>query len=108
MMRDVSKPIEEALNTVQGIKEIGSTSLEGITTVRLMFNLGVEASVAQQDVQAKVARIRRTLPQDIEAPVVHHFAPNDPPIMAIALQSRQRPIRQITDLAPEGGPPRLE
>src|SRR5258708_25415087 len=42
MMRDVSKPIEEALNTVQGIKEIGSTSLEGLTIVRLMFNLGVE------------------------------------------------------------------
>ncbi len=108
MMRDVSKPIEEALNTVQGIKEIGSTSLEGITIVRLMFNLGVEVSVAQQDVQAKVARIRRTLPQDIEEPVVQHFDPNDAPIMAIALKSRERSIREITDLAIEVVQPRIE
>ncbi len=108
MMRDVSKPVEEALNTVQGIKEIGSTSLEGITIVRLMFNLGVEVSVAQQDVQAKVARIRRTLPQDIEEPVVQHFDPNDAPIMAIALRSRERSIREITDLAIEVVQPRIE
>src|SRR5258708_21295318 len=77
MMRDVSKPVEEALNTVQGIKEIGSTSLEGITIVRLMFNLGVEVSVAQQDGQAKVAPIRRPLPPDNDEPVVQHFHPND-------------------------------
>ena len=46
MMRDVSKPIEEALNTVQGIKEITSTSLEGVSIVRLEFNLGVDVNVA--------------------------------------------------------------
>ena len=44
MMRDVSKPLEEALNTVQGIKEISSTSLQGVSLVRLMFNLGVDVS----------------------------------------------------------------
>jgi hydrophobic/amphiphilic exporter-1 (mainly G- bacteria), HAE1 family len=45
MMREVSKPIEEALNTVQGIKEITSTSLEGVSIVRLQFNLGVDVAV---------------------------------------------------------------
>src|SRR4051794_28826299 len=40
MMREISKPIEEALNTVQGIKEINSSSLEGVSIVRLTFNLG--------------------------------------------------------------------
>ncbi|MEP6991609.1 MAG: efflux RND transporter permease subunit, partial [bacterium] len=108
MMREVSKPIEEALNTVQGIKEIGSTSLEGISIVRLQFNLGVDVSVAQQDVQAKVARIRRSLPKDIQDPVVQHFDPNDSPIMAIALTSSERPIREITDLANEVVQTRLE
>src|SRR5688572_2676534 len=62
MMRDISKPIEEALNTVQGIKEITSTSLEGNSIVRLQFNLGVDIGTALQDVQAKTARIRRQLP----------------------------------------------
>jgi HAE1 family hydrophobic/amphiphilic exporter-1 len=108
MMRDVSKPIEEALNTVQGIKEITSTSLEGISIVRLQFNLGVDVAAAQQDVQAKVARIRRTLPENIDDPIIQHFDPNDSPIMSIALQSTERPIREITDLANEVVQTRIE
>jgi HAE1 family hydrophobic/amphiphilic exporter-1 len=108
MMREISKPIEEALNTVQGIKEISSTSLESISIVRLQFNLGVDVAVAQQDVQAKVAAIRRTLPQDIQDPIIRHFDPNDSPIMAIALTSTERPIREITDLANEVVQTRLE
>ena len=108
MMRDVSKPIEEALNTVQGIKEIGSTSLEGVSIVRLQFHLGVDVAAAQQDVQAKVARIRRSLPQDIQDPIIQHFDPNDSPIMSIALQSTERPIREITDLANDVVQTRIE
>ena len=108
MMRDVSKPMEEALNTVQGIKEITSTSLQGSSLVRLMFNLGVDVGLAQQDVQAKVARIRRQLPANIEEPVIQHFDPNESPIMAIAVQSGERPLRDLTDLAEEVIATRLE
>ena len=108
MMRQVSKPLEEALNTVQGIKEINSSSYEGGSQVRLSFNLGVDIGVAQQDVQAKVARIRRSLPPNIEDPIIQHFDPNDSPIMSLALQSSERPLREITDLADQVVTPRLE
>lgn len=108
MMRQVSKPMEEALNTVQGIKEINSNSYEGGSQVRLSFNLGVDIGVAQQDVQAKVARIRRSLPPNIEDPIIQHFDPNDSPIMSLALQSSERPLREITDLADQVVTPRLE
>ena len=108
MMRDVSKPLEETLNTVQGIKEISSTSLQGASLVRLMFNLGVDVAVAQQDVQAKVARVRRQLPPNIEEPVIQHFDPNESPIMGIAVQSNERPLRELTDLAEEVIATRLE
>ena len=108
MMREVSKPIEEALNTVQGVKEISSSSLEGVSLVRLQFNLGVDIASAQQDVQAKVARIRRTLPADIQDPIIQHFDPNDSPIMSIALQSKERSIREVTDLANEVVQTRIE
>src|SRR3954465_7722393 len=66
-----------------------------------MFNLGVNVTVAQQDVQAKVARIRRQLPPNIEDPVIQHFDPNDAPIMAVAVQSSERSVRELTDLAEE-------
>src|SRR5688500_2698477 len=94
MMRDVSKPIEEALNTVQGMKEITSTSQEGSATVRLMFNLGVDIGTALQDVQAKIARIRRQLPPNIDDPIIRHFDHNESPVMAVAIHSRIRSLRR--------------
>ncbi|HET9426490.1 MAG TPA: efflux RND transporter permease subunit [Gemmatimonadaceae bacterium] len=108
MMRQVSKPMEEALNTVQGIKEINSTSAEGSSNVRVTFHLGVNLAEALQDVQAKVARIRRSLPPGIDDPIVRQFDPNDAPIMSIALQSSERGIRELTDLADEVVGVRLE
>ncbi|HET7231391.1 MAG TPA: efflux RND transporter permease subunit, partial [Longimicrobium sp.] len=108
MERDVSRPIEEALNTVQGVKELSSTNLEGISIVRLTLNLGVNVADAQQDVQSKVARIRRALPRDIDDPVIQHFDPNDRPIMSVALQSPDRPIRDLTDLADQTISTRIE
>jgi HAE1 family hydrophobic/amphiphilic exporter-1 len=108
MERDVARPIEEALNTVQGLKELTSTSLNGSTIVRVQLNLGVDVLSTQQDVQAKVARIRRQLPQDIEEPVISHFDPNDRPIMSIAMQSAERPMRELTSIADEIVSPKLQ
>src|SRR6266542_2484424 len=108
MERDVSRPVEEALNTVQGLKEIGSTSLNGVSIVRLTLNLDVDVLSAQQDVQAKVARIRRQLPPQIEEPVISHFDPNERPIISVAMQSPDRPIRELTSLADEVVSPRLQ
>lgn len=108
MMRDVSKPLEEALNTVQGIKEINSTSQEGNSNVRLTFHLYVDIPTAQQDVQAKVARIRRQLPPNVEEPIIRHFDPNEFPIMSIGVQSRERSLRNLTELADEVIQPRIE
>jgi HAE1 family hydrophobic/amphiphilic exporter-1 len=99
--REVSRPIEEALNTVQGIKEVTSTSLEGSSLVRVQLELGVDVAEAQQDVQSKVARIRRQLPPNIEDPVILRFDPNERPIMSIALQSSERPLRELTNIADE-------
>ena len=108
MMREVSKPIEEALNTVQGLRELTSTSFEGSSLVRLQLELGVNVMEAQQDVQAKVARIRRQLPPNIDDPIILRFDPNERPIMSVALQSSERALRDLTDLADEVVSTRIE
>ncbi len=108
MERDVSRPIEEALNTVMGIKEITSTSQEGNSSVRVMLQLDQNPMEAQQEVIAKVARMRRQLPPDIDDPTVIRFDPNDRPIMSIAMQSEERPLRDLTDLAEQTLKPRFE
>jgi HAE1 family hydrophobic/amphiphilic exporter-1 len=101
MERDVARPIEEALNTVQGVREITSTSYSSGATVRLMLNLGTDIRIAQQDVAAKVARIRRQLPPGIDEPIINRFDPNSRPIISLALQSAERPLRELTSMADE-------
>ncbi len=108
MERDVSRPIEEALNTVQGIREITSTSSEGSSSVRVMLQLGMDPLEAQQEVIAKIARIRRQLPPDVDDPVINRYDPNDRPIMAVAMTSSERPLRDLTDLAEQTIKPRFE
>jgi HAE1 family hydrophobic/amphiphilic exporter-1 len=97
--REISKPIEESLNTVQGLREVTSTSLENVSLVRLEFQLNVRPVEMQQDVISKVARVRRALPPEIDDPVVVRFDPNDRAIMSIAIQSNDRSLRELTDLA---------
>ncbi|HKS06282.1 MAG TPA: efflux RND transporter permease subunit [Gemmatimonadaceae bacterium] len=106
--REVTRPIEKALNTIQGIKEINSTSREGSSSVRITFQLNVDVQAMQPEVQAKVSRIRRSLPRDIDDPVVQRFDPNERPIMSVSMRSDERPIRELTDLAEEVVGTRIE
>ncbi|HEV3050916.1 MAG TPA: efflux RND transporter permease subunit, partial [Longimicrobium sp.] len=76
--------------------------------VRVQLQLGVNVMEAQQEVQSKVARIRRQLPEDIQDPVIIRFDPNERPIMSIAVQSPDRPLRELTELADEVISTRLE
>ena len=108
MERDVSRPIEEALNTVQGLKELTSSSLNGSSIVRAQFHLDVDVMSAQQEVQSKVARIRRALPPEMDEPIILRFDPNERPIMSIAMQSGERPMRELTSLAEQVVSPRLQ
>jgi HAE1 family hydrophobic/amphiphilic exporter-1 len=108
MERDVSRPIEEALNTVSGVREITSTSSEGSSNVRLLLQLGMDPMEAQQEVISKVARVRRQLPPDVDDPVIIRFDPNDRPIMSVAMLSNERPLRELTDLAEQTIKPRFE
>ena len=108
MERDVSRPIEEALNTVQGIREVTSSSQEGNSNVRVMMQLGRNVMEAQQDVISKVARVRRQLPTEVQDPVIVRFDPNDRPIMSISIRSADRSIRDLTDLADQVIANRLE
>jgi HAE1 family hydrophobic/amphiphilic exporter-1 len=97
--REITRPIEQALNTVDGLNEISSTSSEGSSSVRLNFNLGVDPVRMQPEVSVKVSRIRRQLPRDILDPTIMRFDPNDSPVMTIALQSATRTLREVSDLA---------
>src|SRR5574338_271398 len=66
----VSKKIEEAVNTVSGIDELRSISSEGVSMVQIAFVLEKDADIAAQEVRDKVAAILGDLPDDADPPIV--------------------------------------
>src|SRR5207244_7587269 len=77
--REVTKKIEEAVNPVQGVKQVNSTSTEGYSTIFVQFNLGTKIMDAQADVRAKIDAIRLDLPKDIRTPVTPRADTGQPP-----------------------------
>jgi HAE1 family hydrophobic/amphiphilic exporter-1 len=84
---DVSKKIEEALNTVSGINTITSRSYQGTSVVIAEFQLSVESRKAAEDVREKIAQLKASLRDDVEEPRVLRFDPASRPIFSLAIIS---------------------
>jgi HAE1 family hydrophobic/amphiphilic exporter-1 len=98
METEVTKPIEEAVNTIQGIDELRATTVEGVSRVIVTFLLERDTDQATQDVRDKVAVILRRLPAGIDPPVIEKADPDAAPIMSISV-SGDRSLREITEIA---------
>ena len=100
VMQDVTRPIEEAINTISGIKSIRSFSREGASRVTVEFYLNIDVKTAVQDVRDKVAGVRRGFNKDVGEPTVTRADnDNDQPIMHMSMKSPARSLRELSDLA---------
>ena len=81
----VTRPIEESMATVQGIDRIESTSIEGLSRVRLRFTWGTDIDVALNDVRANLDRLRDRLPEDLPTPTVYKFNLTSFPIVFLSV-----------------------
>ncbi len=104
---DVTERIEEAVNTINGVKSLRSQSSDSISIVMAEFELDRDVDVAAQDVRDKISSIRATLPTDVEEPVIQKLDPDSMPILSVAL-SANRPVREVTDYADKVVKERLE
>jgi HAE1 family hydrophobic/amphiphilic exporter-1 len=95
---EVSKRIEDAVNTISQVDEVRSTSSEGQSLVIVTFELSKNGDVAAQEVQNKVNLIANDLPQTAKAPVVEKFDPDATPILQVAV-SAPRSLRDVTLIA---------
>ena len=84
---EVTKKVEEAVNTVAGIDEIFSRSYEGTSVVVVQFNLDIDGRKAAEDVREKVALIRPLLDDDVSEPRVSRFDPASAPVFDVAVLS---------------------
>ncbi len=90
--------LEEAINTINGIKMLRSTSTENVGLVVVQFELERDVDQCVQDVRDKVSGVQRDLPPDLEPPVVAKFDIGAAPIMALALAGPQS-VRELTRVA---------
>ena len=95
---EISKKVEDAVNTISMVDEIRSISSEGQSQVIITFLLAKNGDVAAQEVQNKVNLIVNDLPQTAKQPVVQKFDPDAAPILRIAV-SAPRSLRDVTLIA---------
>jgi len=87
---EIIEPLEEEINTIEGLKELRSEAREEVATIIAEFELWRDIDVAAQDVRDRVDRARRELPDDIEQPIVRKLDPDARAIMWIALTGDER------------------
>ncbi len=98
--QEVTRRIEEAVNTVSGIRNIRSGSAQGYSWVVAEFELNIDIKTAIQDVRDKVAEARRQFNRDVGEPTVSRADnDNDQPVVYLTLQSDVRSLREVSDLA---------
>ncbi len=91
---EVTDIIENAVMSVEGLKEITSVSSQGSAQITLEFNIRRDIDVALQEVQTKIAQAQKNLPHDIDPPVVTKTNPEDQPIMFVAVMG-DRSLRDL-------------
>jgi multidrug efflux pump subunit AcrB len=95
---DISDRIEGAVNTIDGIDELRSTSTQGVSVVIVGFNLEKDADAAAQDVRDKVNTVLPELPKGIDPPVVSKIEFGAIPVLLVSVRSN-KPLREVTEIA---------
>ncbi len=94
----VTKPIEEAVNTVSGIDEMRSSTLEGVSRVTIQFKLERDLDAAVQDVRDKISTVLDQLPEGTKPPLVQKFDLDAVPVVTITVTGYQS-LKELTELA---------
>ena len=108
--QEVTRKVEEAINTIAGISQLFSRSYEGSSVVIVQFNLDMDGRKAADDVREKVAAIRPNLRDDVKEARVSRFDPASRPIYTLALTSpdHSRSQQELTTFADQVVRQRLE
>ena len=104
----ISKPLEDQLGSIPGLKHISTTNSESLSLIVLEFNMDVEVDTASQDVRDKIGFAINKLPDDLENdPIVYKFDPGATAVIRLALIS-DLPSGEMYDLANETLKPMIE
>ena len=82
---DVTRPVEEGVNTVSGIKTLASRSYEGLSVVIVEFDLTIDPARAAQDVREKIAIVKVGFRREVKEPRISRFDPADRPVISLSV-----------------------
>ena len=109
---DITRKVEEVVNTINGINSLTSRSYEGQSVVIIEFNLTIDPAQAAQDVREKVALIKTIFRKEVKEPRISRFDPADRPIFSIAVKNQTGKntynMRELTTVADQLIKKRLE
>src|SRR5687768_6106554 len=95
---EITDKVEGSVNTIAGIDELSSTSVEGVSQVFITFLLEKNPDIAAQEVRNKIDLILNDLPLTAEQPIVQKLDTDAAPVVRIAV-SAPRSLREVTDVA---------
>ena len=103
----VSKPLEDEVSTLAGIKRLTSYNREGFSRLIAEFTMETDVKYAEQQIRDRIGSAKRKLPIDIKEPIIRRIDPSDQPIISLSVQA-DLPPGELYDLANEVIRPRLE
>jgi len=103
----VSKPLEDEISTISGIKRLSSYNQEGVSTVVAEFTLETDVKYAEQQIRDRVGGAKRKLPIDIDEPVIRRVDPSDQAIVILSVNANLNEA-QLYDISDQIIRPKLE
>jgi len=95
----ITEVLEESINGIAGIRTLTSVSSDGRSTITVEFELDVDLEAAANDVRDRVSRSLRNLPLDVDPPIVAKSDADSNPILSMTIQSDQRNMLELSQIA---------
>ena len=95
----ITEPLEESINGIEGIKSLSSSSRDGRSSIRVEFELESNLEGAANDVRDRVSRAMRQLPPDADPPIVTKADADSSPILMLQISSEKRNLMELSEIA---------
>jgi len=93
---DITKKIEDQVNTIAGVKEVTSITQQGLSQVIVQFDLNIPSDVAAQNVRDKLALVTPTFRDEVTTPIVAQYNPADAPVVSVTFRSDKMSLRELS------------
>lgn len=93
---DITKKIEDQVNTISGVKEVTSISQEGLSQVIVQFDLDISSDIAVQNVRDKLALVTPQFRDEVKDPIIAQYNPADVPVVSVTFRSDTMPMKELS------------